>query len=383
MKHRAKSPRAIVIILPKLAAFFLIFPSVLHLSGCATSLYLAKLGLGQAKIVLHSRSVDSVLKDSAIEDSLKDKIELSIEAKTYGEKEIGLVETSNFSKFYQVEGSSLLYVVSACPKDRLESYQWWFPITGRVTAKGFFSYEDAIRESEKLEGKGLDVFIQGAQAYSTLGWFRDPIFSTTLHHDPAIIVNVIIHELTHNTVFFKNHLDFNEQIAFFVGGQGAIDFTGTKFGVGSHLQKRAIGILEDGVLFGRFINGVFEKLRILYSQSVSWEVKVQQRESVFREAKKEFKALKERFKTDFYLEFEKVTLNNAAVLAFGRYVADIEQIRGVYERLDRDLRRTVEFFKDIEKAGIKNPQGYVTRWLEKKKSDESISPGRDGLVSSL
>ncbi len=378
MKYRAKSPRAIVTILPKGAAFFLIFASFLYLSGCATSLYLAKLGLGQAKIVLHSRSVDSVLKDSAIDDSLKDKIELIMEAKTYGEEEIGLVETSNFLRFYQVEGPALLYVLSACPKDRLESYQWWFPITGRVTAKGFFSGEDAIRESEKLENKGLDVFIQGAQAYSTLGWFRDPIFSTTLRHDPATIVNVVIHELTHNTVFFKNHFDFNEQVAFFVGGQGAIDFIGTRFGVGSHLHQRAIGILEDGVLFGQFINGVHEKLRILYSQSVPREVKVQERESVFGDAKEEFETLKDRFKTDFYLEFERVTLNNAAVLAFGRYVADIEQIREVYERLDRDLRRTVEFFKGIEKAGIEDPQSYVRRWLERKKSEEPFSHGRDG-----
>lgn len=356
--------------------------SVFYLSGCSTSLYLAKLGWGQAKILVHSRPNEVVLNDPAVKESIREKISLVMEVKIYGEKQIGLAKTSSFLRFYQVEGSYLLYVVSASPKDRLEAYQWWFPITGRVTTKGFFNYEDALRERRGLESKGLDVFIQGAQAYSTLGWLKDPIYSTMLSHDPAMVANVVIHELTHATVFFRNQLDFNEQIANFVGGQGAIDFTGAKFGEGSLLQKRAMGLLEDGVLFAKFMKGVYQKLNDLYSRPVSLAVKLQEREVVFLEMKEEFKCLKRQFKTDFYLGFEEVKLNNAVVLAFGRYIANIEQIRRVYEKLGKDLKRTVAFFKKIKKSGIKDPQDYVSRWLRERESEESISLGQDLPIGS-
>jgi len=364
------------------SALFLAIASVFCLSGCATSIYLAKLGLGQAKILLHSRPNEAVLNDPTVEESVKEKIRLVMEAKIYGEKRIGLAETSNFSKFYQVEGLSLLYLVSASPKDRLEPYQWWFPVTGRVTTKGFFRYEDALREAEKLERRGLDVFLQGAQAYSTLGWFKDPIFSTMLQQDPAMVVNVVIHELTHATVFFKNQLDFNEQIANFVGGQGAIDFAGVKFGTGSPFRGRAMGLLEDGLLFAEFMKGVNQKLDELYSRPVSLAVKLREREAIFGQVKAEFKALEGRFRTDFYQGFEEVELNNAAVLALGRYVTNIAQIQRVYERLDRNLTRTVAFFAGIRKSRVKDPQDYVVRWLQGRESEKSISPSQDLSVDS-
>jgi len=358
-------------------ALSFVIACILPLSGCSASVYLAKLGWGQAKIVRHSRPVEHVLNDPSVDESTREKIRLVIEAKTYGEEHIGLAKTSNFSRFYPVEGPCLLYVVSASRKDRLESYQWWFPITGRVTTKGFFSRRDAIREREKLERKGLDVFVQGAQAYSTLGWFKDPIFSTMLNRDSAMVVNVVIHELTHATVFFKNQLDFNEQIATFVGGQGAVDFAGAVFGEGSLPQKQAVGFLEDGVLFAEFMKNVYQGLHDLYARPVSLEMKLRDREVFFLQAKEEFEALRRHFKTDFYLGFETLELNNAVVLALGRYVANIEQIQKVYEKLGRDLRRTVVFFKEAKKMGIKDPQEYVNTWLREKESEESILLGRD------
>ncbi len=363
-------------------ALILTLGTIFYSSGCATSLYLVKLGRGQAGILCHSRSVEEVLKDPAVEESIKEKIRLVLEAKAYGEAEIGLAKTSNFQRFYQVEGSVLLYAVSACPKDRLEPYEWWFPITGRVTTKGFFSYKDALREREKLTRRGLDVFIQGAQAYSTLGWFQDPIFSSTLGYDPAMVVNVVLHELTHNTVFFKDHLDFNEQIAFFVGGQGAIDFIGSKLGIGSPMQKRAMGILEDGVLFSRFIMNVSQRLKDLYSRPVSLTAKLRERELLFQQAKEEFSTFKRQLRTDFYLGFERVELNNAAILAFGRYVADIERIQKVYERFGRNLKRTVMFLRKMKESGIKDPEGYLANWLNERESEGSKLDVQEMLMSS-
>ncbi len=101
------------------------------------------------------------------------------------------------------------------------------------------------------------------------------------------------------------------------------------------------------------------------------------REILFREAKEVFKILKKQLKTDRYLGFEEVKLNNAAILALSRYVADIEQIQRLYEELDRDLTRTVAFFKEIQKAGVKDPHDYVMRWLKARGLEGSIHEGED------
>ncbi len=382
MGHRARSFRSIDRFPLNALVFLFAIAFLSSLPGCSTPLYLVKLGWGQARIIAHSRPNEAVLEDPDVGESIKEKIRLVMETKIYGEEQIGLAKTPSFLRFYPVKGPAILYVVSASPKDRLEPYQWWFPVTGRVTTKGFFSYQDALREREKLEGKGFDVFVQGAQAYSTLGWLKDPIYSTMLSHDPATVVNVVVHELTHATVFFKNQLDFNEQIANFVGGQGAIDFTGAKFGEGSLVQKRAMALLEDGVVFAQFMKGVNLRLKGLYAQPVSLAEKLREREVVFLELKEEFAALRTRLKTDSYLGFEGVRLNNAAILAFGRYVTHIEQIQKVYENLDRDLKRTVSFFKEMKKSRIKDPKGYVARWLRERESKQPVSRGQDLFVGS-
>ncbi|MBW2059427.1 MAG: aminopeptidase [Deltaproteobacteria bacterium] len=361
----------------RVAALIPALAPTLILLGCSTPLYLAKLGWGEAKIVLRSRPNDRVLGDPAVEESTKEKIRLVMEAKAYGEKSIGLDRTSNFSTFYQVEGPSLLYVVTASRKDRLEAYSWWFPITGRVTEKGFFGYRDALKEKERLRARGLDVYVQGAQAYSTLGWFKDPIFSTMLDQDPAMVVNVVLHEMTHATVFFKGELDFNEQLATFVGGQGSVDFTGIKFGAGSPVQRRAEGFIQDSILFARFIDALRGRLEEIYSLPIPLEAKLERREAVFLQAKKEFKEIEGRLRTDLYTGFESVPLNNASVLALGRYVAHVEGIQRVYEELGRSLKKTVSFFKELKRKGVAHPRTYMAHWLEEKRSEKSASPVGD------
>jgi len=369
LRSIARFPLSIVIIPSALAC-------VLFFAGCSTSVYLVKLGWGQARVVVRSRSNERILNDATLDASTKEKIRLVMEVKAYAEKHIGLDKTSNYSTFYRVEGPALLYVVSASQRDRLEPCEWWFPITGSVTSKGFFDREDAIREREKLEKKGLDVFVQGAQAYSTLGWFRDPIFSTMLDQDPAMVVNVVIHEMTHATVFFKNQFDFNEQIATFVGGQGAIDFTGARFGRGSSSRRQAEGLMHDSVLFATFMRDLYDRLHALYNRPDPMATKLQEREVIFLEAKNTFRALRKYLKTDFFLGFEEVKLNNAAVLALGRYIANIEHIQGVYEKLGKDLKKTVAFFKEMEKSGIEDPQAYIVNWLRERGTEASNPDGQ-------
>ncbi len=330
-------------------SLFLIF-ILIPLAGCGNVLYLSKLGWHQAYITFHSVPVQEVLEDEGMSDEIKEKIKFIQEVKRYGEEKLGLRKTKSYSKFFEVKGP-ILYVVTASEKDRLQIHQWSFPIVGKVTYKGFFTKEEALHEQNFLEKKDLDTFVHGVGAYSTLGWLKDPIFSSILKWNDVTLANLILHEMTHAAVYFKGETDLNEQIATFVGNQGAIHFLVEKFGVGSKKVIEAVHLQEDDLVFSNWIDQACQRLSNFYAEKISREEKLRGRIGVFESVKEELKRIQAQFKTDQYKGFEKVDLNNAVLLAYRRYLHRLKKFEILYEHLGRDLKRVVEYFKMIQTSG--------------------------------
>jgi predicted aminopeptidase len=201
------------------------------MTGCGNLLYFSQLGWHQAWITTQGFPVQEVLEDEQVSQGVMEKIGFIQEVKRYGEVRLGLKKSKNYLKYVDIKGP-ILHVVTACEKDRLHLVTWTFPITGQVDYKGFFTRERALKEKQSLEEKGYDTCVQGVGAYSTLGWLNDPIFSSMLDWEEATLANLILHEMTHATIYFKGGTDFNEQMATFVGNRGAIDFLLEKYGSG-------------------------------------------------------------------------------------------------------------------------------------------------------
>ena len=341
---------------------FLTFIS-LSLAGCGNLLYLSKLGWHQSSITFHSVPIQEILENEGVSQEAKGKIRFIQEVKRYGEEKLGLARTKSYSKYFGVEGS-VLHVITASEKDCLKLYQWDFPITGKVTYKSFFTEEGVLKEKRFLEGKGYDTFVQEAGAYSTLGWLKDPIFSPMLQWDEATLANVILHEMTHTTIYFKGQTDFNEQMATFVGNRGAIDFLTEKYGEGSQEVVEAIHNQEDDFLFSRWIDQACERLSNFYSKDIPREEKIAGREEIFGSLKEEFETIS--FKTDCYKNFGKKSLNNSVLLAYRRYMHRLDNFDAVYEYLGSDLRKMIGFFKEI-RASREKPTAYLERWMKEKR----------------
>jgi predicted aminopeptidase len=332
--------------------FLFFFASLLFLTGCSHFLYLSKLGWHQSFIMFHSVPVEEVLKDEGTSLQWKEKICFIQEVKDYGEKKLGLRKTMSYSKFFKVR-DPILYVISACEQDRLQPYTWNFPITGRVTYKSFFNQEGVLKEKQSLERKGFDTFVQQAAAYSTLGWLRDPIFSSMMEWDDVALANLILHEMAHATIFFKNETDFNEQLATFIGNQGAINFFTEKYGVESKEVVEANHIQEDDLLFSQWVDQAFQRLSTHYAKEISKDEKVRGREEIFRSIQEEFGEIKGQLKTNCYKDFDKMDLNNAVLLACRRYIHRLEKFEALYESMGKDLSKVVKFFKKIHASGDK------------------------------
>ena len=355
-----------------LRLFLLLTLISLSLTGCGNLLYLSKLGWHQSSIAFHGVPIQEVLENKELGHEAKEKIHFIQEVKRYGEEKLGLTKTKSYSKYFEVKGP-VLHIITASEKDCLQLYYWDFPITGKVTYKSFFTQKDILKEKRFLETKGYDTFVQQAGAYSTLGWLKDPIFSSMLQWDEATLANLILHEMTHSTVYFKGQTDLNEQIATFVGNQGAIDFLTEKYGKGSQEVVEAIHCQEDDLVFSRWIDQACQQLSDFYAKEISRDEKLRGREGLFHRLKEDFKETMVSFKTEGYKNFEKVDINNAVLLAYRRYIHRLENFQALYQYLGDDLRKMIEFFKEIQ-GSREEASSYLERWMEEKGISVPASP---------
>jgi predicted aminopeptidase len=176
---------------------------------------------GQLRIVVGATPVEQVLEDETIAESIKDRIRLVQDIRRFAFDSLGIEPNRNYTTFYDQEGQDLMWVVTACQPFALEAHTWDFPIIGSFGYKGFFDSLKAVREEASLRKLGLDTSIRPVGGWSTLGYFVDPILSKMLQRDEGELAELIIHELTHGTVYVKDSTTFNENLATFIGVKGA------------------------------------------------------------------------------------------------------------------------------------------------------------------
>jgi predicted aminopeptidase len=233
------------------------------LSGC----YLITQAGGQLRILLNSQSIDRLLKDPAVPVDTKLKLMLVKDIKVFGEHDLGLHRSANYECFYDTRGTPITYIVSACRKDRFEPHLWWFPIVGDVPYKGFFAKEDAEAEARDLEAQDYDVALGTAAAYSTLGYFPDPVLSTMLNYPEEELAALLLHELTHGTIYLPGGADFNEGLASFVGWQGALEYARSRHGIGSPQYGRTVRAFADEERRDGKARELYRKLSELYASN--------------------------------------------------------------------------------------------------------------------
>jgi predicted aminopeptidase len=338
---------------------------LLLLTSCAQGLYLGKLACGEIKILVGKETNQEVVEDYTVAKETKEGIRLIQEVTDFSRKRLGLKPDGSYKTFYQVKGEALLYLVSACPQDSLEPYTWRFPIVGEMEYKGFFRKKDAVKEIKKLKEREFDTCIQHAIAFSTLGWLDDPIYSTILDHHPVIVITIVIHELVHNTVFFKGETEFNEQLASFIAEKGTSLFITERFGVSSPLYQVALDLSKDEELVSNVFEELYSALQRLYKQDLTREEKIRKREAIFAHGYDQLGKLNKQLKTG-EVSVPKGGLNNAVVLANRRYgIPHNGVIAKAYEALGEDVKGLVELLRTV-KQSKEEPTRFLERWLQER-----------------
>lgn len=340
---------------------------VLGLAGLAggalavtpTGRYLARAGWEEARILARRRPIPRAVEDPQLPPATRAKLRLVLEARAFAQDALGLPAEGSFTTFTQLDGDTLVLVLSGAEPDRLEPVTWWFPIVGRVPYKGFFRLADARAAQQALAARGLDTYLRPSPAFSTLGFLNDPVLSTTLAADSIDLVNTVIHELTHNRYYAPGAAAFNESFANFVGGRGAEAFFRAR-GDSARAAAAAARWRDDRRLaaFWRGLSVQLDSAFTAHPGDAARPARLAVRDTLYTAARRrlvdsvapQFEAIDPRYA-------RVVALDNAALLARQVYLSDLEGFERVFAAEGQDLRQAItRLIDDHRRAGERRPE---------------------------
>jgi predicted aminopeptidase len=189
--------------------------------GCRTLTFYAQAIKGQYQIAARREPVDALLAAGETPEGLKRQFRLVERLRAFAEVELKLPVDGHYRKYADLQRPYVVWNVQAAPRFSLEPKRWWYPVVGRLEYRGYFSEDAAQAYADTLTRQGYDVAVSGVEAYSTLGWFKDPLLNTFIHHPESDLAELLFHELAHQQLFVGGDTDFDEAFATVVGQAGA------------------------------------------------------------------------------------------------------------------------------------------------------------------
>lgn len=311
------------------------------LSGCASVQFYAQAALGQATLMLARRDTDTVLADPATAPGVAAKLRLIARLLRFAKTELELPVGGRYGSFVDSDGV-LLWNVIAAPEFEVAAIPRCYPVVGCAVYRGYFSREAAEREAARL-GVDHDVHIAPVAAYSTLGWFNDPILGSFLHYDEATLAELIFHELAHSVVYVKGDSAFNESFASFVGTQGAmawLEHTGGD--TGSYVAR-----LAAGRSYRDFLGRWREHLATLYERPIADDAKRQLKAAAFASMRACYRRHRARLGNGRYDTAMATPYNNARLAL----VATYEDLKPAFAGLFFEVGDWRAFYAEVKKLG--------------------------------
>jgi predicted aminopeptidase len=327
---------------------------VFGLSGC----YLTEQGLHFLSLNTKAESIELLLGRDDLPEDVGRTLTLVQEVKRYSVDRLGLEDNRNYTRYLDMgEKTHLVDVVSACEATRFEPYLWSYPVVGKMPYKGFYEREDAEREAGKLRARGYDTVIWKVDAFSTLGFFSDPVYSFMRDYSAYELASVIIHEQTHATLFLRNQTRFNEELATFVGDEGAIGFIRERYAGEPEKVEEAYAYRRSLERHLSAIRELHGRLDALYGRGGDKGTLLKIKGEILDRFKEEYRERNGRA-----FETGGTELNNAYIMTVITYTGDLSLFHELNARFDGDLARTVEFLKGLGKrhsgpAGRRDSRG--------------------------
>lgn len=316
--------------------------SVLGLVSCRTLKFYAQAAHGQWEIVHKSRPIPEVLADPSTKPDLRSRLALVQTLRDYAQKELHLPAEKQFKEYADLNRRYVVWVVFAAPEFDTEAHTWWYPLVGTLKYRGFFTESAAKDEENKLKTQGLDVYVGGTEAYSTLGWFADPVLNTFIHRNEAELAELIFHELTHARLFLPGDTDFNEALATTVA-EASVQRWLTSRGETAKLTAYEQNLAKDRQIIHLLLD-TQSQLKTAYA---SGDDLPRKKATIFKDMERRYAAIRQQWRGDSrYDRFFAKPMNNARL----NTVATYYDLLPAFERLLKECHGDLEKFFAVLKA---------------------------------
>ncbi len=343
----------------------LLWPVLALLSGCASISFTTQAIFGQLDILARSRPIAEVLDDSHDADSTVSRTPVSTETRarlatvlrvrTFATHALKLPDNGSYTLYAELDRPAVAWNVIATPPLSFKPREWCYPFSGCVPYRGYFAHQRAVNEARALRAEGLDVRVASVSAYSTLGWFRDPVFSTQLRQNDAILAGVIFHELAHQQLYLPGDAAFNESFATTVEMEGLRRWLQQENN--PQAAEAALAELRRREEFVEFVLPFRKQLETIFSSGRSREEQLAAKAQVYAELKAAWPALRVRWGGDHgYEHWFAQDLNNAHLTGIGLYHGHVPAFTQLLREQGGDLAAFYRAARTLSKlpAGERN-----------------------------
>lgn len=318
--------------------------------------YVTRAGFEETRILQSRQPIGRLVGDSATDPALRQSLRLVLETRDYA-AHLGLKAKETYTTYADVGRDTLLLVLQAAPKDCICPHTWKYPIVGRIPYKGFFDSRAGRREADRFTARGYDVYLRPSSAFSTLGWFEDPLLSTALTHDSVELAATVFHEIAHNTLYVKSATPFNESFAQLVGYRSAEAFFRKR---GDSVKARqAADRWHDEIVIGEYYSALVRRLQALYAQRPDSASLEQGRRVSAAWARDQLTGpVSQRLRTFRVARLAERPINNAQLIGAQIYRTRLDLFDNWFEHHGADVGRSVSGLDSLM-AGVEGDSAYA------------------------
>lgn len=326
--------------------------------GCSGIQYYSQSVVGQFEILRLRRPVEEVIRNPATPVQMRTALEVIGTIRRFAHEQMFLPDNGSYRTYVALNRPYVVWNVFAAPELSLEPVRWCFPVVGCLNYRGYFEERQARRFAEGLERRGYDVHVGGASAYSTLGWFRDPVLDTMLRRDPAHLAKIILHELAHQKLYLKGDPEFNEAFA------DAVSLIGVERWLAGRPPAEAAKFRDDQAQENEFLFLVLaakKELESVYNSELGAQAKCSFKIALAANLRERYKPLKLKWGANSLFDsWFAGEINNAKLVALSTYHELVPGFLRVFKAADNNLEL---FYASIDKLRECDPSAR-RRWLE-------------------
>ena len=307
--------------------------------------YLTRAGMEEIRILLGREPIADLVADRGTDPAVRHALRLVLESRDYAAA-LGLEAKETYTTYSDVGRDTLLLVLQAAPKNCICPYTWKYPIVGEIPYTGFFDFGAARRAGNRLAAQGFDVYLRPSAAFSTLGWFNDPLLSTAISRDSVELAATVFHEIAHNTLYVKSATPFNESFAQFVGYRSAESFFASRADT-AH-ARQASDRLHDEMVLGGFYSALISRLDSLYATRPDSATLEAGRAAAGAWARTQLEGpVGARLRSFRIGRLPDAPVNNARLIGVTLYRTRLELFDSWFERHGRDVRESVRRLEEL------------------------------------